>query len=84
MSCMISTSGCVIGVKEKVRIVYVSNFKTPQECKGAIKIASNSKIPVTIEGKEDILTNMDLGGYYAIKASDLTGFINAVQTLKER
>ena len=79
---MISTSGCAIGVKEKVRVVYVSHFKTPEECKGALKIGENTKVNVTIEGKDDIATRMDLGGYYAVKAADLKGFIDAVNKVK--
>lgn len=72
------TTGCTIGIKEKVRVVYVSQFKIPEELNGAIKIATNKKLPVTIEGKKDIDTEMDLGGYYAIKAQDLKGFIDAL------
>ena len=58
--------------------MYESQFKIPMELKGAIKIATNKKIPVTVEGKKDIDTTMDLGGYYAIKAQDLKGMLNAV------
>jgi len=79
MSLIISTSGCTIGIKEKTKVIYVSQFKVPEECKGALKIATNKKIPVTIEGEKDVYTEMDLGGYYAIKAQDLKGFVDALQ-----
>jgi len=69
--------GCTVGIKEKVRVIYVSQYKIPKELHGAIKIATNKKIPVTIEGKKDIDTTMDLGGYYAIKAQDLKGMLDA-------
>lgn len=76
---LIAITGCSIGVKEKQTIIYTSFAKTPEESKGAIKIATNKLVPVTIEGEKDIFTKMDLGGYYAISASDLKAFINAIK-----
>ena len=77
---LILTSGCSIGVKESVKIVYVSYAKTPEEAQGALRIATNSKIPVTVVGETDTYTELNLGGYYVISAGDLKAFVNAVQT----
>ena len=77
---LVSTSGCVIGIKEKVRIVYVTMAETPIETQGAIKIATSRPVEVTIEGKTDIDTKMDLGGYYAIRGTDLKELLRHVKT----
>ena len=57
-------TGCSIGVKEKVRVVYVRVFKEPEETKKFIRIATNKKVAVTLisDSKEPISTTMDLGG----------------------
>lgn len=80
MICLISTS-CTVGVKKDVRIVYVSFARTPEVTKGAIKIATNRKIPVTVEGEE---TTLDLGGWNVVSNSDLKGFIEAINELQKR
>lgn len=75
--------GCSIGVKERVRIIYVSYTKTPEQTKGAIRIATNDKIPVTVMGKTDVSTEMNLGGYFVVNASDLKAFVEAVKKVNE-
>lgn len=55
----ISTMGCSIGVKEKVRIIYVRVNKEPDEVVKLIRVASNKPITVTINGTE---TALDAGG----------------------
>lgn len=72
------TTGCSIGVKEKQTIVYASFAKDPN-IKGAIKVATNKKIPVTVEGKSDVVTMFDAGGYYLVHERDLRAFIDAVR-----
>ena len=61
---LVFMSGCSIGVKEKVRVVYVRVFKEPEEGKKFIKIATNKKIAVTLmsDSNDPIHTTMDLGG----------------------
>jgi len=71
----LSTTGCSIGIKEEVRLVYVS-ITQHAEVDGAIKIATNEPIPVTVEGSDNILTQLDLGGMYAISSQDLEVLIN--------
>jgi len=76
----VSTSGCVIGVKERVIITYVGFARSHEESTGAIRIASNKKIPVTIIGEDDLSTEMDLGGFLAVREEDfakLVGLANA-------
>lgn len=79
-----SLSGCAIGVKEKNNIIYVSYSDVPAACQGAIKIATNKAIPVTIEGEKSTSAKMNLGGYYVVSAADLAGFIDAVQKTQKR
>jgi len=71
-----STQGCSIGVKEKFSIVYVTYNPDP-DVKGAIRVATNKKIPVTIVGKEDVFTEIDIGGYYVIHKNDLKALVEA-------
>jgi len=80
ISCSISIAGCKT---TEHRLIYVGFAETPEEAKGAIKIATNEPIPVTIEGKEDVSTKADLGGYYAVRAADLKAFVEAVRKLQE-
>lgn len=72
----LSTAGCSIGIKEKHTVIYTGFAKEPEEAKGAIKIATNEAIAVTI-GKH--ATEMDLGGMYVIRGADLKAFVKAVR-----
>jgi len=78
--------GCSIGIKEQNNIIYSGFAKSPIELSGAIRIATNKVIPITVG---DVASELDLGGMYAVKAADLAAFIKAVQDaqiakLKER
>jgi len=53
------TTGCSIGVKERIRVVYVRVNKEPEQVTGLIRVATNKPIPVTINGTE---TRLDIGG----------------------
>lgn len=77
MSFLLST-GCSIGVKEKQTVIYVSFAKDP-EIKGAIKVATNKPIPVTVAGKSDVVTKFNAGGYYLVHERDLKAFLNAIR-----
>ena len=74
-------TGCSIGVKEKQTVVYASFAKDP-EIKGAIKVATNKKILVTVEGKTDVATEFDAGGYYLVHERDLKAFLDALKKNK--
>jgi hypothetical protein len=71
-------TGCSIGVKEKIRIVYVSFAKDP-EIKGAIKVATNKPIAVTVVGKTDVEAMFNAGGYYLVHERDLKAFLEAMK-----
>lgn len=64
-------SACTIGIKKKTEIVYVGFGKT-SAYKGKIRIATNKLIQVTVESN---VAELDLGGYIAIKESDLDRFL---------
>lgn len=84
MSCWISTVGCTIGVKEDVRIVYVSLEKHEGLEKAGIRIATSDKIPVTVETEEGThATELGLGGMYVITARDLKSFLEIVKKYYE-
>lgn len=71
-------TGCSIGVKEKFTVVYVT-YSVEPDIKGAIRIATNKKIPITVVGKEDMLTTMDIGGYYVIHKNDLKALLDSAK-----
>jgi hypothetical protein len=76
MSVLLSLSlllviGCSIGLKEQQTIIYSSLAPVPAELNGALKVAQNEEILVSVEGKEKILTKMKAGGMYLISAQDL-------------
>lgn len=74
-------SSCTVGLRRETRIVYASIGKQDEEMKGALRIATNDEILVTIVGDTETVTEMDLGGYYAVSAADLKLFIKAVKAL---
>ena len=76
--CCLNMTACSIGVKEKVRIIYVSFAKDP-EIKGAIKVATNKPILVTVEGKTDVAEDFNAGGYYLVHERDLRAFLEAMK-----
>ena len=83
--CCAAMTGCwTLGVKENDRIIYVSFAAPLDEIQGAIRIATEKPIPVTVVGKQDISTKMNLAGYYAVSAADLRAFVAAVKAQKER
>lgn len=70
--------GCSVGVKEKQSIVYVSFAKDPN-IKGAIRVATNKPIPVTVSGTDDVATDFNAGGYYLVHERDLKAFLEAIR-----
>lgn len=56
-------------------IVYAGFAKNPEELNGAISIATNRPISVTIVGDTTTLTQMDLGGMIVIRRADLKKLI---------
>ena len=75
MICSISTGGCF-----QTDVIYTSFNKMPEEAFGAIRIATNDPIPITILGKTEITTKKNLGGYFAIHPNDLKAFIQCIKT----
>lgn len=74
-SILIIASGCSIGIKEKQTIVYAGFAKSQDESKGAIRIATNKGIPVTIVGEKDISTTKDLGGMIVVREADYAALV---------
>jgi len=81
--CLISMPGCLIGVKQKNDIIYSGFAKAPDEAKGAMRIATNDKIRITIVGRTDFETKKDLGGMYVIRGADLKAFVRNTRELNE-
>lgn len=65
------------------RIIYAGFARQPEEAKGAIRIATNSPIQVTVVGVDDFTTTMDLGGKYVISGPDLEGLVNAARKVSD-
>jgi hypothetical protein len=59
------SSGCLFSEN---KIVYAGFAKEEPETNGAIQIATNKKVPVTVGG---VASTMDLGGMYVIRGADL-------------
>lgn len=53
------------------KIVYAGFAKDYRELKGAISIATNKPVAVTIIGDTKTVTTMDLGGMIAVRRADL-------------
>ena len=75
LSPLLLMNSCTIGIKEKVTVVYVS-FAKDAKIKGAVKVATNKPIPVTVDGK---LAQFNAGGYYIVHERDLKAFLDALQ-----
>lgn len=84
MILLVSMTSCTIGVKEKVRVIYTSYSSLPEESQGAMRIATNQKIPITIVGEKDINTSLDLGGYFVISKNDLLYFIGLAKNANKK
>ena len=80
ISCLISSVGCKVTERE---IIYSSFAEVPEEAKGAIKIGQTAEIQVTIEGDEEIVTMMNLAGFYAIRGHDLKEFVRVYRLYQE-
>jgi len=78
MSLSIGMAGC-----SGTRIVYAGFARQPEEAQGAIRIATNSPIQVTVVGVDDFTTKMDLGGKYIISGPDLKGLIGAARKVSD-
>ena len=84
MTFCLSMTACSIGLKE--RIVYAGLAPNPEESRGAVIIATNKKIPVTVGGT-DFAGKMDIGGRVVIPMAELKYFVNLVienRKLKEK
>ena len=77
VSILVAANGCSIGVKEKQTVIYAGFAKSSAESKGAIRIATNKKMPITIIGETDINTTKDLGGMLAIREADYAALVRS-------
>ncbi|TRZ51628.1 MAG: hypothetical protein D4S01_04375 [Dehalococcoidia bacterium] len=64
------------------KIVYAGFAKTPVELKGAISIATNKPIVVTVISDTTTVTKMDLGSMIAVRRADLALLIKRSNELK--
>lgn len=80
---VISTSSCTIGLRKETHIVYASIGEVPIEFRGALRVAMNDPIRVTIVGDKETVASLDLGGYYIISPSDLKLFLKALKAYDE-
>lgn len=61
--------------------MYARATKRPIEADGFMRIATNDEIPVTLDGKNDVYGEEDLGGYLVIHEQDLALLIKNTQEL---
>lgn len=67
------STGCIA---RDVRIVYAGVARAPDNVSGLPRIATNTKIPVTV-GEHH--ATIDAGGYYILSAQDLETMVHALQ-----
>ncbi len=77
MSCLTVTAGC-----SHTRIVYAGYGKPLEGSNGALRIATNEKVSVTVVGVNDVEKEMDLGGMFAVSKPDLKAFFEAVEYMR--
>lgn len=68
LSMVILSFSNIVGCS-KTEVVYVKLGKTPEETKGTMRIATNTKIPVSYGAGE--ATKLDLGGRVVLDEADL-------------
>ena len=77
LSLLLTSTGCF-----NRRIVYAGFAKDSRELKGALSIATNKPILVTVIGSQTV-TTMDLGGMIAIRRADLKLLIKLANDAKD-
>ena len=65
-------------------MIYVSFAAPLDEGPGAIRIATEKPIPVTVVGERDVNTKRCLAGFYVVSAADLRAFVAAVKAQKQK
>lgn len=70
---MLCLTGCFA---RDVRIVYAGVARVPDNVSGLPRIATNTKVPVTV-GEHH--ATIDAGGYYILSAQDLETMVHALQ-----
>ncbi len=72
---LIVMSGC----RTNPRIIRVSIVPYPEEANGFLTIMTNEPIEVSVNGVEDSLTELDVGGYILIHPRDLRELIKRLK-----
>jgi hypothetical protein len=73
----------ITGCGQTVEHFVYAGIARPADANGAVKIATNSKVLVTVEGDTTFSTSLDLGGWYAIPAGDLTTLVKYAQLYQQ-
>jgi hypothetical protein len=68
--------GVTVGVKKEIIPIYVTLGQHDEALDGLIRIATSEPVPVTVG---DELTNLNLGGYYAVHEQDLKAFRDEIE-----
>jgi len=63
---MMTSTACVIGIKEKRESLFVSPVPIPEAAKGAVMIATNEKIPLAIVNREGFKFEQKVTGYVIV------------------
>lgn len=78
MICLLSMEGCW----KKTEILRQSMTPIPEDVHGVLYVATNRKIPVGLEGTDEV-TAADVGGYYLVHKNDLTAMMRIIKKSAE-
>ena len=77
ISCLLVMMGC-----SKTIVVYAGLARCPEEATGAVRIATNRPIEITIAGDKKTFAKKDFCGYYIVSGADLKTMVKAMRELQ--
>lgn len=64
---LLLVTGCLVGVKQNNRLIVNDPIPLKQSAAGVVRIATNDKIPLIVEGLSDASFEEDIGGDVVVK-----------------
>lgn len=66
MISLLVSMGCTVGVKQKNSIVMNDPIPLPESAKGAVRIATNEPVKLSVDGIADKVFTKNIGGYVVV------------------
>jgi len=64
---MLASTGCTIGTKQSNKLVTHNPIPLPESAKGVVRIFTNKKLPLIVDGIDDSEFFEDVGGDVVVK-----------------